>query len=98
MGFRVGNCDCRQRNHSVHGCADKKDLAGATVWLFVEGDFKVVGRNGAAGKDEVSIWSGEDTTESAQDAEAKGRPVTEEIISVESGGFKAFNSRKVRLV
>jgi hypothetical protein len=42
----------------------------------VEGDLKVVGCNGAAGKDEVSIWSGEDSGESAQDAQAKVRSVT----------------------
>ena len=58
----------------------------------------MVGCNGAAGKDEVSIWSGEDSGESAQDAQAKVRPVTEEIISVESDSFEAFNSRKVRPV
>jgi len=36
----------------------------------------VVGCNGTAGKDEVSIWSGEDSGESAQDAQAKVRSVT----------------------
>ena len=73
-------------------------MAGATVWLFVEGDFKVVGCNGAASKDEVSIWTGEDSSEFAKDPEAKVRLVIDKIISVESDRFKALNSSKVRLV
>ena len=54
-------------------------MAGATIWIFVEGDFKVVRCNGAAGKDEVSIWYGEDSGESAQDEQAKVRSVTYEL-------------------
>ena len=67
------------RNDPADGWPDPKDLAGATVWLFVEGDFKVVGCNGTAGKDEVPIWSGENSGESAQDAKAKVRPVTDKL-------------------
>lgn len=71
MGVGIGNCDCRQRGHPAHGRMDSEDLAGAAVWLFLEGDFKVVGSDGTTGKDEVSVWPREDSAEFAEDGKTK---------------------------
>jgi hypothetical protein len=38
---------------------DKKDLAGATIWLFMERDSGLVRLKRASGKEEIRVWIGE---------------------------------------
>jgi len=59
---------------------DPKDLAGATVWLFVEGNFNVVRSYGTTGKDEISVWTREDSSEFARKTEAKVIPMKHDEI------------------
>ena len=73
-------------------------MAGATIWLLLEGDFKVVEYNGAASKDEVSIWTGEDSSELAQDKEAKIWIMTEELFLLSLDTLRRSILVKVRLV
>jgi hypothetical protein len=64
----------------------------------LERDFKVVEYNGAASKDEVSIWTGEDSSELAQDKEAKIWLVTEELFLLSLDTLRRSILVKVRLV
>jgi len=57
---------------------DSKDLAGATVWLFLEGDFKVAGNHGTTGKDEISVRSRENPAKFDRQAESKVIPMKQD--------------------
>jgi hypothetical protein len=69
MGRRAGTNDRNQINYRPNGSPDKKDLAGASIGLFVERNFIVVGHHGRSSEKEVRLWGGEDSAEYRSAAE-----------------------------